>query len=625
MPLEELMNMTVFGASKYEQLQSEVAAAVSVISRDEIRAFGWRTLDQALASLPGLYTTYDRQYVGLGARGFGIPGDFNTRILVTINGNRINDPLYDAGPVGREFPIDMDLVERIEFIPGPGGAVYGQNAMFGVVNVVTRTGASFDGAELMAAYTHPDQRREARASWGRKYDSGLDLVMSASSLKSKGDDLWMDFGSAHAPARVRGLDGERADQFFLRASQGGWSAEYLFSDRRKDDPTAGYLSDPLVDGQYQNDKYHLLQVRYAADLPDSALHLSARAFAGELTYGSKFWYDGEVYRYPGKAAWHGVEFQLVSTAIARHKLMAGLEYQRNGRVDQFILDEAAPENNIRIESPGTRAGAYVQDEWRINDTLAATLGLRVDQNSVTGTRLSPRAGVIWTATNATVFKFLFGRAHRAPNAYESEYDDQVSVVANPDLDGETVTTYEWVADHRLSSETSVRAAVYHWTIKDIITLQLDPVSGLPQYRSGGAFDAHGLELSLNQGWRNGATLRGSISFQRASSDDVDTIANSPRVLAHLMLSTPLPYWGAELGYEMHYGARRKTVGSADTGGYVLSNVHLSTHALAKNTTVALTVRNLFDKRYRQPAPDTNWQRTIEQDGRAVTLGMTVGF
>ncbi|WP_230969186.1 TonB-dependent receptor plug domain-containing protein [Nitrogeniibacter aestuarii] len=625
MSLEDLMGMTVVGASKYEQLQSEVAAAVSVISREEIHAYGWRTLGDALASLPGLYLSYDRQYMGLGTRGFSIPGDFNTRILVTINGNRINDPLYDAGPTGREFPLDMDLVERIEFIPGPGGAVYGQNAMFGVVNVVTRTGASFGGAEVMAAYTHPEQRREARASWGQKYDSGVDVVASVSSMKARGDDLWMDFGSAGGRSRVRGLDGERVDQFFLRASQEAWSAEYLISDRKKDDPTAGYLSDPLTEGQYQKDRYHLLQIRYDANVPDSSLRVSARAFAGELSYASEFSYGGDIYGYPGKAMWHGFELQLVSTAVERHKLMVGMEYQRNSRVDQFILDASAPENNMRIESPGQRIGAYLQDEWRLADAVSATLGLRIDNNSVTGTKLSPRAGVIWTASGATVVKLLYGRAHRAPNAYESEYDDAVSVVANPDLNGETITTYEVVADHRLSSDSSLRAALYQWTIKDVIALGIDASSGLPQYQSGGDYDARGIELSFNRGWQSGASLRGSIAFQHASADDANRIANSPRMLGRLNASTPLPVLGAQLGYELRYDARREAVMGGNTGGYAISNLCLSTDAIARNTTVALDIRNLFDRHYRNPAPDTNWQHTIEQDGRSVTLGITAGF
>ncbi|HAY10639.1 MAG TPA: TonB-dependent receptor, partial [Thauera sp.] len=128
-PFEVIKAEPVVGAAKYEQRQSEVAAAATVISREEIRSFGWRTLDEALATLPGVFKTYDRQYSYLGVRGFGLPGDYMTRVLLTIDGVRANEPLYDSAPLGRTFPLDLDLVERIEFIPGPGGALYGQNAM----------------------------------------------------------------------------------------------------------------------------------------------------------------------------------------------------------------------------------------------------------------------------------------------------------------------------------------------------------------------------------------------------------------------------------------------------------------------------------------------------------------
>lgn len=85
--LEQLMAVPVVGASKYEQTQDRVAAAVTVITRDEIRSSaGWRTLDEALATLPGVHTTYDRQYSYVGVRGFGLAGDYMTRVLVTIDG-----------------------------------------------------------------------------------------------------------------------------------------------------------------------------------------------------------------------------------------------------------------------------------------------------------------------------------------------------------------------------------------------------------------------------------------------------------------------------------------------------------------------------------------------------------
>ena len=172
------MNINIVGASKYEQKQQQVAAAVSVITRADIRTYGWRTLNQALASLPGIHTTYDYQYEYLGTRGFGLPGDFNSRVLITINGNRINDATYDQGPTGRDFPLDIDLIERIEFFPGPGSAVYGQNAMMGVVNIVTRTGASINGAELSTSYQTAETMPQERATFGKKFSNGTDALLS---------------------------------------------------------------------------------------------------------------------------------------------------------------------------------------------------------------------------------------------------------------------------------------------------------------------------------------------------------------------------------------------------------------------------------------------------------------
>lgn len=100
MSLEQLMDVSIYGASKYEQKQSEVAAAVSVITRSEIKAFGWRTLDAALSSLPGIYTTYDRSYVYVGTRGFGLPGDYNTRLLPTINMDVVQNKIMFEANLG---------------------------------------------------------------------------------------------------------------------------------------------------------------------------------------------------------------------------------------------------------------------------------------------------------------------------------------------------------------------------------------------------------------------------------------------------------------------------------------------------------------------------------------------
>ncbi|MEO5770742.1 MAG: TonB-dependent receptor [Burkholderiaceae bacterium] len=622
--LEQLLQVKVIGASKYAQRQSEVGAAVSVITRAEIKSFGWRTLAQALASLPGIHTTYDRQYHYLGTRGFGLPGDFTTRVLVNINGNRINEPIYDVGPVGREIPLDLALVERIEFIPGPGGAVYGQNAMFGVVNVITRNGADLDGAELALAYQRPQALREGRVSWGKRFDDGTDLLLSASGMRARGEDRTFEFGRTGLAGVARGLDGERDKDFLLRATHGPWALDVVHGDHRKDDPTGAYLSDPLVPGQYEADRFTVAQLQYEHSFPDSSLHLSARLFAGNERYRAAFAY-GTVSMTRGSSDWRGGELRLLASPWQGHKLMLGLEVQHNPRIDQDVMDPIQPANDVSVHRSGHRVGLYVQDEWRASATFTTTLGLRVDHNNVTGRQFSPRAALIWQAMPSTTLKALYGRAHRAPNAYESEYGDGLSLVANPTLGGETIDTLEWVIDHRIGHQIALRSSLYQWSMHDLIVLGIDGLSGLPQYQSGGKVRARGIEVSADKTWATGARLRGSVSYQQATHADGSAQINAPKLLAKLNASAPLPLAGVRAGYELRAEGKRRSLDGTELGGHAISNLQLTTESLARGTELSLKVENLFNKRYAQPAADTNWQNALEQDGRVWRLGLGLRF
>lgn len=622
--LEQLLDLKVVGASKYEQTQREVPAAVSIITRDEIRAFGWRTLDEALASLPGVHTTYDRQYGYLGMRGFGLPGDYNTRVLVMIDGNRVNDAVYDSGPVDRAFPLDMDLVERIEFIPGPGGALYGQNAMLGVVNVITRDGSTVAGAELAGNVRSLQDLREGRATWGKKFENGFDVVLSASGMQADGQDLFFDYGLAGVSGVAKGLNDQHSEQFFTKVGYGAFFVDFEYGQRRTTDPTGAYMSDPLVPGQYQADGYTLAQAQYQDNLLNGTLQVTGRLFAGQERYRSELSY-GTRFKFRTVGEWYGGELRGLYLGVPSHKLMLGAEWQDNYRADQDIIDVANPANNLRIASPGLRGGIYVQDDWRISDSLTAVLGVRVDHNEATGSKISPRAAIIWEAEPETTLKLLYGRAHRAPNAYERDYDDGVAQVANPSLSGESIDTLEAVADHRVAEDLLLRVTAYRWVMEHIVTLGIEPISGLAQYQSGGSVTAHGLEVSADKVWDWGGRLRGSVSWQHTRDEAGDRLVNSPDLLAKLNFSAPLPFAGLRVGYEMQYNGPRLTLNGSDADGYVLSNLRLSSGALVDGLEVGLTVRNLFDSSYVHPAADTNWQNALEQDGRSVALDALVRF
>jgi iron complex outermembrane receptor protein len=630
--LEQLLDVTIIGASKYEQKQDEVAAAVSIITRNEIKAFGWRTLDEALASLPGIQSSYDRQYSYIGTRGFGLPGDFNTRVLLTLNGNRVNDVVYDAGISGRAFPVDVDLIERIEFIPGPGGAVYGQNALFGVINVVTRNGAGVDGTELAVSYQNPQSARQGRATWGKTLENGLDVLVSATAYKASGEDLFFNYpgagpGGSDISGVAAGMDAEKDREFYASLARGAWSFDFSYGDRHKDDPTAAYLSDPLVPGQYERDRHLLTQLQYHDSFAGDTLYLSGRLFLGRHRYTGLFSY-GTPFFSSGSSDWQGVEARLLSTAWADHKLMVGMEYQDNSRRDQTNEDLVNPANNVVIPGSGWRVGVYVQDEWAMSASLSATMGLRFDRNDVVGNDVSPRAALIWKASANTILKGMYGRAHRAPNAFERDYDDlgiSNTQVANPALEGETIDTLELVMDHRVDQNLALRGSFYHWEMQGLVTLGIDPVSGLSQYQSGEDVKANGVELSADQTWNWGGRLRGSVSYQDvayASGADLD---NSPQLLGKLNFSGPLATTGLRFGFELQYSSERQAIDGTDLNDYWLSNLQLSADTWAKGLEVSLGIYNLFDTHYEHPGSDINWQNMLEQDGRSARLKLTYSF
>jgi iron complex outermembrane receptor protein len=160
---------------------------------------------------------------------------------------------------------------------------------------------------------------------------------------------------------------------------------------------------------------------------------------------------------------------------------------------------------------------------------------------------------------------------------------------------------------------------------DLITLGTEPASGLPQYQSGGKVMARGIELSADKIWRSGARLRVSLSAQHAVNAGGDQTINAPRLLGKLNWSAPLPIVGLLAGYELRYDSRRLTLDGTQSGGYAVSNLHLRSETLLKGLEVSLGIYNLFDKRYAQPGTDTNWQNTLEQDGRSVRVKLSAKF
>src|ERR1039457_3167614 len=218
MPLEALMNIDVpkvYGASKIEQKETEAPASVTVVTADEIKKYGHRTLADVLQSVQGFNVSYDRNYAFLGARGLSL-GDFNDRMLLLVDGHRVNNNYNDGAAIGTDFILDVDLIDRVEVIRGPGSVLYGNNAFFGVINVVTRRGQQLDGFEASGEYGTFDTYK-TRMTYGKLFTNGVEVLLSGTYYDSAGEDrlFYPEFNTPGQNFGVaQNMDGGSVGSFF---------------------------------------------------------------------------------------------------------------------------------------------------------------------------------------------------------------------------------------------------------------------------------------------------------------------------------------------------------------------------------------------------------------------------
>ncbi len=627
MPLEALMQVKVNTATLFSQSVADAPAAVVVLTAKDIQAFGWRTLGDALASLPGLYTSYDRTYSYLGGGGFQRPGDYNSRFLLLIDGMRVNDAVYDQAPMGDDFPLDMDLVERIEYVPGPGSAVYGSNALFGVINVVTKKGSDIDGAQAAVAAGSFGEKR-ARATYGWHGAGGADLVLSASSFVRNGQDLY--YPEFDTPDQNNGiaqnLDYDRAQNLFAKFGYGDFNISAGYGNRTKGDPAAPYQS-VFDTPQSTTDTHSFINIKYSHAVTDG-LELASQVYWERYDYHQDALYgtsaianvDGD------KAIWYGADVHATITSVPRNKLVVGVSLMRDASRSQFNYNTDPYQLVLNDRRSSNSAGVYAEDEIKLPWRFTLTAGLRLDRESISGTNLSPRLALNFKPTSTDTFKLIYGRAYRAPNAYELYYSDPGpgGQDGNPSLKAEHITTTEFVYDRAFGENAHATVSLFEYDVRDLITETLEP-SGAFVFENTDHAKAHGVELAYEQNLGSVAKIRASYSWQLArDSATGDVLQNSPRHLGKLNLTVPLFRNTARVGAELRCeSARLSELGSA--AGYCLGNVTIGSSRLIPHADVSFSIYNVTNKIYADPAGPNFTQDVIPQQSRTFLLKLVYGF
>jgi outer membrane receptor for ferrienterochelin and colicin len=620
---------SVFGASKYEQKVTEAPSSVSIITSSEIKKYGYRTLADILRSVRGFYITYDRNYSYIGVRGFGRPGDYNSRVLLLVDGHRTNDNVYDQAMVGTEGIIDVDLIDRVEVIRGPGSSLYGSNAFFAVINVITKRGRDLKGAELSGA-AGSFNATTGRATFGDRYQNGLEAIISGTGYDSKGVPR-LYYGEYNDPSTNDGnadyTDYDRSGSFFTKASYRDFTFEGAYSSRTKGIPTGSFGTDFNDPGNKTDDTRGYLDLKYEHDLGGQA-DLTARAYFDYYRYAGNYLYDGVANVDLGSGNWWGSEIKYSTKLFESHRLIAGAEFQDNIRQDQLNYDADPYFLYLDDRRDSQVWAAYLQDEFTITRNMLVNAGVRYDHYDTFGGTTNPRLAFIYSPLEKSTFKLLYGSAFRSPNDYELYYASPSSdppMVSNPDLKPEKIKTYEFVYEQYLGDGLRMTADGYYYRINDLIDQTTDD-AGNSVFSNVEEVDARGVELELDNKWSNGVDGRVSYTLQRAEDKETgQPLSNSPEQMAKLNLTVPLVKDKVFAGIEEQYLSRRMSLGGDYAGGFALTNLTLFTQRIINRLELSASLYNLFDKKYGDPVSTDLAQNILAQDGRTYRVKLTFAF
>ena len=625
--LEALLNQPVYAASKFAQNAAVAPAAVTVLTAGDIRAYGWRTLAEVLNAVRGVYFRYDRTYNFVGVRGLARPGDYSSRLLMLIDGMRVNDNIYDQAGVGREFPLDVNLIERVEFIPGPGSALYGSNAVLGVVNIVTRSRAAMLGTSASVEFGSAASRLVS-VSAGREIGEARLLVSAKAEVRPGSRLYYPAYDDLASNGGVTDdADRETDRKLFVKWALGELSATGLLSERQKLIPTGAFDTVFPSRGTYGIDRYAFSDLQWQHKI-DAEQELYLRATLAQYQYVGNFDYgppDGALLlRQQGR--WLGAEGRWLYSAWQGQRLVLGLEAQRNLMQRQRAgFESAAGGSTTDVDERSHRIGVFFNDEITLRANVHAVIGARFDRklNGEHGT--TPRFALVWEAAPGLVVKLLDGRAYREPNAFESEYFDNTAL-ANPALRSETLRASELALDWRALPNLRLAGSWYRYKVNNLIEQQVDAASGSLIFNNVGAARSQGIELEADYVDTSGWRARGSWAQQTTrDAESGAQLSNSPTTLGKLHVSVPMPAVHARLGAEWQYQGERLTLTQARLAGHALTNFTLQIAPPGSKLALSASLYNAFDKNYADPAGPDLRQDSVAQDGRQWRVQLTLQF
>jgi iron complex outermembrane receptor protein len=622
MDLSDLMNQKVVTASKYTQSSAEAASSIGVITSDEIKQFGYRTLGEALNSQRGMYLSNDKNYTYVGSRGFSRPTDYNNRIVLMIDGHILNEVVYGASFMGNELGINLDNIERIEIIRGPGASVYGSGSMLNIINLIMKKGADINGVSVSAGIGSFG-KKDLSAIYGKKIKN-TDISISGTGGTYKGENYY--FSELDAPetnfGRSVGNDWEKFIGFQAGITNNNLKFSSGYTTRSKGIPTGAFNTDLNGDVESTDSRFYI-ESSYQKELKKNS-SLLFRLYFDDYYYSGSYPSGGTDFFDASTGRWAGTELQYYLEAGKRNIITAGFEYKYTFRADykDWNNDTIYFDKNF----PFSFFSFYAQDQIKLAKNLNLTAGLRYDHYSVFGSAVSPRFALVYRYSTASSVKLLYNEAFRIPNIYESFYESYNSQKTNPDIRAERIHTVELAWSHKLGEPLYGSFSVYRFSTFNLIDQVLDESDGLTVFRNIGKADGMGAEYELrykHPGNKNQAFL--NFTLQRTIDENIEKIlSNSPEFMVKSGFVFAISKY-FNVAPEFFYETGRKTLKGNTTGNVYLFNLGINSAKFLKYFDVSLKARNLFNIKYYSPGGYEHVQDELIQDSRNIYLKLTAHF
>mgnify|MGYP000216616706 CR=1 FL=1 len=549
---------------------SKAPAVASVITAKNILQIGATDIDEILETVPGLHVSRNAGYTPIYSFR-GIHTTTNPQVLMLINGIPLTNLFYgDRNLAWGGMPVEA--ISRIEIIRGPGSAVYGADAFAGVINIITRTPAEVSGTSGGIRYGTSNSKNFWLQTGGEANGLGYMAIIEGRKTDGSSERIGNDAQSildaltgtnaSLAPGSIN-REGKSIDTR-LELTYGKFTFHAGSQIRKQLGLGTGVAQALDPKGQAASERYNAdlsydninftqnigikatvsyLQTSQEVDenlilLPPGTTVSPSNSFP----YPSGLIGNPEVYE-----RHYRTNLNATYRGIARHEFMGGIGYYfgdiyKTREEKNFGLNPAtglpilpgSPLVDVSDtplvfldENERENSHVFIQDVWHLADDWELTTGIRFDHYSDFGDTTNPRIALVWSARHNLTVKALYGEAFRAPSFGEAGEQTNPLFLGNPDLEPETLKSYELAFNYKPTYDLSVDLNLFQYYWKDIIQF----VPNANQTRTAqntGEQEGHGIELEASWQVNDHLSVLSNYSWQKSEDElnNADT-ANAP--------------------------------------------------------------------------------------------------